>query len=59
MKILNAFLLLLLSSPFLFSQNVIWEEQFDGGIPITWQIGPGAPEGAVWQWPSTGMADSA
>jgi hypothetical protein len=59
MKILNAFLLLLLSSPFLFSQNIIWEEQFDGGIPITWQIGPGAPEGAVWQWSSTGMADSA
>lgn len=59
MKILNAFLLLLLSSPFLFSQNVIWEEQFDGGIPITWQIGPGAPEGAVWQWSSTGMANNA
>lgn len=39
--------------------SVIFEEQFDGGIPDTWEIGPGEPEGASWQWRSNGEADSA
>ena len=38
---------------------VIWEEDFDGGIPATWTIGPGNPEGAVWQWSDDGEADDA
>ncbi len=38
---------------------VIFEEQFDGGIPDTWEIGPGQPAGAVWQWRANGRADSA
>lgn len=41
------------------AQTIIWEEQFDGGIPETWTIGPGNPEGAVWQWSASGKADSA
>ncbi len=40
-------------------QTIIWEEQFDGGIPETWTIGPGAPAGAIWQWSASGRADSA
>lgn len=48
---------------FLFStsaqETIIWEEQFDGGIPGTWIIGPGNPAGAVWQWSASGKADSA
>ncbi|MCB0588777.1 MAG: hypothetical protein KDD06_26045, partial [Phaeodactylibacter sp.] len=39
--------------------TVIFEEQFDGGIPDTWEIGPGNPVGAVWQWSANGEADSA
>ena len=39
--------------------TVIFEEQFDGGIPDTWEIGPGTPVGAVWQWSANGEADSA
>lgn len=38
---------------------VIWEEQFDGGIPESWTIGEGSPMGAVWQWSASGKADSA
>jgi len=38
---------------------VIFEEQFDGGIPDTWEIGPGQPAGAAWQWRANGRADSA
>ncbi len=41
------------------AQTIIWEEQFDGGIPDSWTIGPGNPEGAVWQWSASGKADSA
>jgi hypothetical protein len=44
----------------IFAQEVIiWEEQFDGGIPNTWEIGPGNPSGAIWQWSASGKADSA
>ena len=38
---------------------VIYEETFDGGIPASWEAGPGFPQGAVWQWSATGRADSA
>ncbi len=41
------------------AQTVIFSEEFDGGIPDTWEIGPGDPVGAVWQWRATGEADSA
>ena len=39
--------------------TVIFEEQFDGGIPDTWVISPGDPEGAVWQWTDNGEANDA
>lgn len=38
---------------------LIFEEQFDGGIPENWEIGPGEPAGALWQWSATGQADFA
>ncbi|HMQ50073.1 MAG TPA: T9SS type A sorting domain-containing protein [Saprospiraceae bacterium] len=38
---------------------IIFEEQFDGGIPETWEIGAGEPEGAIWQWSADGQADVA
>jgi hypothetical protein len=38
--------------------TVIFEEQFDGGIPADWEIGPGEPAGAVWQWSATGRANN-
>ncbi|MCI5080615.1 MAG: T9SS type A sorting domain-containing protein [Saprospiraceae bacterium] len=41
------------------AQTVYWEEQFDGGIPSDWEIGPGSPEGAVWQWSPDGQANVA
>lgn len=41
------------------AQTIIYSEEFDGGIPETWTIGPGNPVGAVWQWRSSGLADSA
>jgi hypothetical protein len=55
-------LLLLFSIALLFNhlhaqEAVIFEEQFDGGIPGTWEIGPGEPEGAVWQWTHDGRAN--
>ena len=37
---------------------VIFEEQFDGGIPSEWEIGPGEPAGAVWQWSPDGRANT-
>jgi hypothetical protein len=40
-------------------ETIIWEEQFDGGIPESWTIGPGNPVGAIWQWSASGRADSA
>ena len=56
----------LLLFPFLFlvlalsaQPNIIWEEQFDGGIPDTWEISAGDPVGAAWQWSPDGRADSA
>ncbi len=39
--------------------TILFEEQFDEGIPDTWEIGPGSPEGAVWQWSPDGHVDSA
>lgn len=39
------------------AQALIFEEQFDGGIPDSWEIGPGMPEGAVWQWSNDGQAN--
>ena len=53
-------LFLPLSILFFFSglqAQVIYEEQFDGGIPGDWEIGPGMPEGAVWQWSNDGQAN--
>ena len=38
---------------------VIWEEQFDGGIPADWTISEGTPAGAVWQWSDDAEADDA
>lgn len=56
-------LLLLFSTLFFItsiqSQTVIWEEQFDGGIPADWEIGPGNPAGAVWQWAEDSQANDA
>jgi len=49
------FLLLVLDA----QTTIIWEEQFDGGIPASWEIGPGTPLGATWQWSASGKADSA
>ncbi len=40
-------------------QTILWEETFDGGIPDSWTIGPGQPEGAVWQWSESGRAEKA
>lgn len=41
------------------AQERVFYEDFAGGIPDTWEIGPGTPEGAVWQWRSNGAPDSA
>ncbi len=50
----------LLYGLFSFAQpTVLFEEQFDGGIPDSWEIGPGDPLGAVWQWTANGRADAA
>ena len=40
------------------AQTIIFSEEFDGEIPATWEIGPGDPVGAVWQWSSDGTASS-
>ncbi len=40
------------------AQDTLFVEEFDGGIPETWEVGPGDPEGAVWQWTPDGLADS-
>jgi hypothetical protein len=37
---------------------VLFHEEFDGGIPSSWQITTGNPTGASWQWSPTGKADS-
>jgi len=37
---------------------IIFEETFDGGIPNNWEVSPGQPEGAIWQWTASGKADS-
>ena len=55
LSILSLFLAWALSA----QSTVIFEEQFDGGIPDTWEISSGDPEGAVWQWSSTGEAEEA
>lgn len=39
--------------------ETLYQEDFDGGIPDTWTISPGTPEGAVWQWSPDGAADVA
>jgi hypothetical protein len=39
--------------------DTLFQEDFDGGIPDTWTISPGNPEGAVWQWSADGTAESA
>lgn len=39
--------------------DILFHEPFDGGIPPGWEISPGNPEGAVWQWSAAGRADSA
>ena len=39
--------------------TVLFEEQFDGGIPDNWDVGAGEPAGAAWQWSATGKADNA
>lgn len=39
--------------------DTLFQEDFDGGIPDTWTISPGNPEGAVWQWSTDGTAESA
>ncbi|NRB53201.1 MAG: HYR domain-containing protein [Saprospiraceae bacterium] len=36
--------------------SLIWEEQFDGGIPNTWTLSS-FPTGADWAWSSDGTAD--
>lgn len=56
-KLLLVFSLCILTIS-LYSQVIYWED-FDGGIPADWEIGPGDPAGAVWQWSATGLADSA
>ena len=53
------FSLIVLFAASMQAQTVIWEEQFDGGIPDTWEVGPGSPEGAFWQWTATGQANVA
>ena len=35
---------------------LIWEEQFDGGIPNTWTLNS-SPVGADWAWSNDGTAD--
>lgn len=40
------------------AQDTLFFEDFDGGIPDDWEIGPGDPEGAVWQWSPDGTASS-
>lgn len=51
--------LLIISSPNIFAQpTILFEEDFDGGIPFDWDISPGNPIGATWHWTSNGKADS-
>ncbi len=38
------------------SPGLIWEEQFDGGIPNTWSLAS-SPVGADWAWTNDGTAD--
>lgn len=58
-KIILLFSGLLFSVSMIQAQALIWEEQFDGGIPETWEISGGNPEGAVWQWSDDGQANNA
>lgn len=59
-KSLLLFLPVLLLPLFVQAQaDTIFYEDFDGGIPDTWTIGPGTPEGAVWQWSADGRAANA
>lgn len=39
--------------------TIIFEEDFDCESPPGWQISPGSPTGATWQWTASGKADSA
>jgi hypothetical protein len=59
----NVFRLWVLLSLFgnsIFSQpTIIFQEDFNGGLPTGWQITEGDPIGATWQWSATGKADSA
>ncbi|MEN0005520.1 MAG: hypothetical protein AAF798_15325, partial [Bacteroidota bacterium] len=36
--------------------NVIYEEQFDGGIPADWDVMQATPAGAIWTWSDDGDA---
>ncbi|MEN0004572.1 MAG: T9SS type A sorting domain-containing protein [Bacteroidota bacterium] len=36
--------------------NVIYEEQFDGGIPADWDVTQATPAGAIWTWSDDGDA---
>ena len=38
--------------------GIIFNEEFDGGLG-DWEVGPGDPVGAVWQWRSNAAPDSA
>lgn len=50
---------LLINSPNIFSQpTILFEEDFDGGIPASWDISSGNPTGAIWHWTPNGKADS-
>jgi len=40
------------------AQDTLFVEDFDGGIPDTWEISEGNPVGGVWQWSATASADS-
>jgi hypothetical protein len=40
------------------AQDTLFVEEFDGGIPDTWEISEGNPLGGVWQWSATASADS-
>ena len=37
---------------------VLFQEDFDGGIPADWTLTPDCPDEAIWQWSANGKADS-
>ena len=58
MKELSLISFLYIFSLSICAQTIIFSEEFDGGIPDSWEIGPGDPVGAVWQWSADGTASS-